>query len=297
MVITLENGTAVSLSEVSRAELRSSLEPVPLTFECEIRLNEEYAPHLLEDKVLKVGKEQTAVKIIHAQDFTAPYNRGENTAFRHIIALHENSAGIAQTLQRAVIRENVSLSEIYRACGGKSEVGKDFAIPRFYAYRGNTPSRLIARVCQEHGGVVRWVSDGNKLEFVRIHDLFGQKPEIIKPFAVDQTVKSGFLVSHELPRYYSTAANGAIIQSQSGTTGAAVFAPLKTQTQLNAMANVILNAKEIPCDFSPDIHAGAVIETNGTKMVVLTAAHVYRTDGSGTESLSVFWLGVKGAAN
>lgn len=296
MIITLDNNQIIPSSELIEATLRSSLEPCPLTFECVVKLNPEISGSLLENKILKVGKEQTAVKIILAQDTIAPWHNGNLITIRKIIALHENSAGIAQTLRRAIIRENVDLSDIYRACGGKSEVEKSFKIPKFYAFAGQTPSIEIARVCQEHGGVVQWQPNHNRLAFVRIHDLFAQEPKSISPKNADKTMKSDYLVQHEIPRYISTDESGAMIQSQISSDAAVSvkFVPHKTQAQLNAMVKLILNAKEIPCDFSPDIHAGDLAKIGHTDMVIITAAHTWRINNTGvTENLSIFWLGVK----
>lgn len=295
MIITLDNGRQIQGSEIIQADLRSSLEPVPMTFECIIKLNEAYAGSLLEGKTLKVGKHQTAVRIVYAKDRIAPWNDGSTVSLRNVIALHENSAGIATALARAVIRENVGLSEIYRSCGGRSEVDKDFTVPLFYAYRGDIPSRLIARVCQEHGGVVRWLPESNRLAFTRIHDLFAQTPVSVQPLRADETVKSGFLTEHEVPLYISTDKNGAVLSSQTQGARSVVFAPHKTQKQLNMMAAVILRAKEVPCDFSPDIHAGALVKIGGVNMVIITAAHRHGVNETGAPvNESVFWLGVKG---
>ena len=295
MLITLDNGKVVSGSELLSATLRTSLEPVPLTFECQIKLNSEYASSLKENSILKVGREQTPVKIVYAQDTVVPFAHRDSTIqVREVIALHENSAGIADALSRAVIRENIGLSDIYRSCGGKSEVEKSFVVPRFYGYIGDFPSKQIARICQEHGGIVRWLPEHNRLSFERIHDLFTQKPKVTKPQNADLTTKSDFLVQNEVPRYLSVAPNGGIIQSQINGNSAIAFVPHKTQAQLNAMSNVILNAKEVPCEFSPDIHAGDLVMLGKVNMVVLTAAHVWQLNDTGVlDNSSVFWLGVR----
>lgn len=295
MLIKLDNGTIIQGSEIVSATLRSSLEPVPLTFECQIRLNGEYASSLLEGKILKVGREQVPVQIVLAQDTVVTLAQGDETVqVREIMALHENSLGIAKALSRAVVLENSGLSDVYRACGGKSEVEKSFTVPRFYAYTGDVPSRLIARICQEHGGVVRWLPESNRLAFVRIHDLFTQPPKVVKPQNADFTIKSDFIVRHEVPRYLSCEPSGSIIQSQTDGNSRIAFAPHKNQAQLNAMTQVILNAKEVSCEFSPHIHAGDVAQLAGVNMVILTAAHAWRVNSTGVlENLSVFWLGVK----
>lgn len=293
MYIELENGQQISGSHLIEAILRTSLEPCPVTFECTVQLHEQYSASLLENKILKVGKYQTAVKIVFAQDMTAPFVQDTDWIIvRKIIAVHENSAGIAAPLQKAVIRENVDLSAIYRACGGKSEVQKSFKIPRFYGFAGSIASVQIARICQEHGGIVRWLPESNQLSFERIHDLFNQAPKDKKLQHSDHTFKSDFVVKQEVARYISTNEYGQIIQSQNDTIGRVEFVPQKTQAQLNAMQTVLLNAKTIPCDYSPDLNAGDLVELNSVKMVVITAAHSWRKDRQ-LDSQSTFWLGVK----
>ncbi len=296
MLITLDDGKVIAGSEIISATLRTSLEPVPLTFECRIRLNPNYSGSLKENKILKVGREQTPVKIVYAQDVVEPVAQVNDTVqIRELIALHENSAGIADALSRAVIRENVGLSDIYRACGGKSEVEKSFVVPRFYAYKGNLPSKLIARICQEHGGVVRWKPEFNRLAFTRIHDLFSQQSKVVKPQNSDFTIKSDFLVKNEVPCYLSISPDGSVIQSQTDGQSSVAFVPHKTQAQLNSMTHVILNAKEIPCEFSPNINAGDLANLGGVNMIILTAAHVWQLNKSGVlDNMSIFWLGVKG---
>lgn len=298
MLITLENNQAISFSELLSATLRTSLEPIPFSFEAKIKINEETAPFLLENKILKVGKEQTDVRIVFVKDVIAPYNNGDLIQVREIIALHENSASIGQSLSRAVIQENTELSAIYNACGGKSTVEKSFSVPRFYAYKGDVPSRLIARVCQEQGGIVRWQPEKNALAFWRVSDLFNQQPKHLSQSSIDATFKSDFLSTYEVPQYCSTDKDGSIIQSQNSNGKTVIFTPNKTQTQLNAMSNVLLNAKDIPSDFNPDIHAGDLIKIGETLFIVLTAAHHFAPVETGKgKNQSHFWLGVKNPLN
>lgn len=295
MIITLENNEVIQGSELVEACFRSSLEPVPVTFEARIKLNEKYAPYLLEGKVLKVGKFQTPVIIVLAEDKVLPKHNGSVRIVRKVIALHENSAGLAKALKNAVIREKVSLSEIYRSCGGKSAVIKDFVIPKFYMYKGMLPSEGVAKSCQEHGGVVQWIPEGNKLSFVRIHDLFSQKVKDNVAQLFDITLKSDEIVKREIPQYVSIDKSGAIISSSaSDDVRNVIFSPNKTSAQLNAMTNVLLNAKKVSCDFSPDQNAGDLVQVGGVKMVIITAAHYHGENISGVlTNNSIFWLGVK----
>ena len=173
-------------------------------------------------------------------------------------------------------------------------VEKSFSVPRFYCYVGDIPSRLIARVCQEQGGVVRWQPENNALAFWRISDLFTQTPKHLSENSIDATFKSDFLSTYEVPIYRSCDKDGSIIKSQNSNGKTVIFTPNKTQAQLNAMCHVLLNAKELPSDFNPDIHAGDLIQLGNTKFIILTAAHHYAPSETGKgRNQSIFWLGVE----
>lgn len=295
MYIELENNAVVAISEIVDSIFRTSLEPIPCTFEAVIRLNEKIAPYLLDGKVIRVGKFRTPVKIVLVEDSVSPVEQKGAVIMRKITALHENSSGIAQRLGRAVIRENVSLSEIYQACGGKSQVAKDFKVSRFYCYKGYYPSEMIVQSCQDGGGVIRLNVPQNSIEFWRVRDLFNQKKVGGNLASADFTFRSGFLERHELPIYVSTKADGSFSKSNfSGDKSRKIiYVPQKNIQELNARSDVLMNAKHIPTKLMMDINAGDLIEIGGTAFIVITAAHrISQTDGRLGDS-SDFWLGVK----
>ncbi|UOO93425.1 hypothetical protein [Vitreoscilla stercoraria] len=295
MMIQMANGHSIDGDLIVDATLRDSLTPVPVTFEATIRLKESFANQLLEGMEVKVGRDQTPMVIKYVRDSISSVYQGGMVQIRYFIALHKNSEGISHRAVKGIFLENTTLSEIYKACGGKSEIGKDFAVPKFYCFKGETPSYLIARVCQEHGGVVRWMPEGDRLEFTRINDLFGQEPIMKLQTLADYTQKSGFLERHELPAYISCAPDGSIVKGNFDKDRNVEFMPHKTEAQLNSMTDVLLNAKEIPSQFAPDVHSGQLIDGGKIKFAIITAAHSFRqgAGNGGEESQSVFWTGVK----
>ncbi len=294
MIIQLDSGLVVSGEAILENTLRSNLEPIPVTFEAKLRLDESIALGLLEGSEIKVGRNLTPVTIVFARDSVSPVYQAGEVKIRHIIALHSNSRGIGYRLERAFVGERISLSAAYKACGGKSAIEKDFIIDRFYCYKGMTPSYQISRICQEYGGVVRWGPENDTLSFARINDLFNQEPVMSLPAFTDSTKKSGFLERHEVPSYISTGAGGGITKGDFSKPRAVEFSPHKTTAQLHAMSQVLLNAKEVPCRYSPEVHAGDIILQGDVKFIVISAAHSFMRMPSGQEeSRSIFWLGVK----
>lgn len=304
MRIELENGKVVPLFNVLEACLRSSLEPIPVSFECIIRVDVQDLETLQEGKIIKAGLYQTPFQIVYTENTLSPLPRMGNNKVnsnimltRKVIALHENSCQIAKPLNRAVIKENANLTDIYRACGGKSQINKAFTVPRFYSYRGQVPSHQIALVCQEQGGVVRWLAEKNQLAFTRIYDLFKEENIIDKrTYVIARTQKSQLIQQHEIPQYITIKNDGGILKSESGKGSSVKFTPKKTSSQLNFMRDVLLNALQIEIDLNLKINAGDGImlgeEGNMRTFIVITAAHAVQQNLTGTsENKTVLWLG------
>lgn len=299
MLIQLENGSYISGSNIYSGIIRNSLTPIPYTFEATIRIDESIAPFLQEGKELLVGPYQTPVTINYVRDNISSVYQGGMVQLRQIIALHSNTIAISYVAEKPVILEKTNLSKIYKACGAKAVVEKDFVVSKFYLYVGKYPSEQIQQICQEHGGVVRLLLPTNNIEFARIYDLFNQEPKmgIGEKILSDKTQRSDFLERHEVPSYISCADDGSMLKGNFDKKRNVVFVPEKTQAELNAMTDVLINAKTLPSHYAPEINSGDIIQTGGTKFVVITAAHSFMQaagdGGAGENSCSVFWLGVK----
>lgn len=274
--------------------LRTTLEPVPLTFEATIRLDPRVGVDFVEGKELLVGRNKAKVVIVHAENIDTDIVQDMQKKARKITAVLSSVSGISFRRQSAVFKENATLSDIYAACGAKTAIGKDFTVPRFYCYQGDTPSFHIARLLQEEGGFVKWDADTDKIEFVRINDAFKVKAKAFIPALADVTRKSGFIERHEIPAYFSIEKGGGSITGDFSKPRAVMYSPQKTAKQLYAMSQVLLNVKTFPAEFSPDKNAGDLLEIGGTNFIIITAAHEssMSSDG-GYVSRSQFWLGVR----
>lgn len=143
MLVQTENGQYIDGACIFSAVLRSSLVPIPVTFEAEIRIDEQSASFLLEGKELKVGRWQTPVTIKWVKDSISSVYQGGVVQIRHIIALHSATHAISHVSSKGIFLEKTNLSSVYQACGSKSAIGKDFVIDRFYLFKGQYPSFQI----------------------------------------------------------------------------------------------------------------------------------------------------------
>lgn len=294
MLIYLENGDQLRGDLVKSAVLRSDMAPVPLTFEADIRSDEEMRKHLAVDKTLTVGRDGDVVRIIKSQRVVGREAQGEHdTGAIRITALLENCHKVAFVRQKAIIKENCTLMEAYRAAGAVVKaIEGDFQVPRFYCPVGHTPSFQIAKALQEEGGGLRWRS--GRLQFVRLPDLFKQQSVIAVPDNASDDVDSGFLERHLVPWFLSVDDSGGAVFGNRDKPRRVEYAPFKNQLRLRNMTRCLVLSKTAKVGFSPQVVAGDLVDVAAEKpLAVITAAHVFEnnTDGEGSNQYSRLWLG------
>lgn len=295
MLILLENGKQIRGDLIQKAIIRSDLAPVPMSLEVTVKAGEENF-----DKWLQEGKTLTAtgnvfqiIKSSYAEDRNSGAGERKNAVFE-VIALLQACADIAYVRKTAVIKENTSILQIYRSLGAKLKaVENDVPIERFSNFAGDTSSFLINRVLQEQGGVVRWKN--SKMEFIRIRDLFKQKPALTLPENASDRVETEFLERHEVPWYFSLSPDGNFIHGDRAKARTVEYTPFKNQQQLINMSRCLVRRKVMNIKLNQKIGAGDLIQfSNGEKLAVMTAAHSFKNGADGensAETITRLWLG------
>lgn len=294
MLVYLENGTQVRGDIIKSAVARSDMSPVPFTFEADIRADEEMRKHLAEGKTLTVGRDGDVVRIIKSQRIVGREAQGQHdTGAIRVTALLDACHQASFVRQRAIIKENCTLLEAYRAFGAVVKgIESDFQIPRFYCPVGQTPTFQVARALQEEGGALRWKS--GRLKFFRLPDLLKQAPVTAIPDNAIENVESGFLERHIVPWFFSTNDAGGIVFGNRDKPRMAAYAPFKNALRLRNMTRCLVLKKTAKLGFSAQINAGDVVSVASEKpLVVITAAHVFENnvDGDGSNQYSRLWLG------
>ncbi|MCK9394240.1 MAG: hypothetical protein M0Q44_01450 [Methylobacter sp.] len=292
MHLTLSNGKPIRGDLIKLVVLRYDMSPVPATLEAEIRVDDELRKLLADGKTINCNGDD-----FHIVKPAAPSGniaQGQHDmGFLRITALLNACHAVTFVRQRAIIKENVVLSQIYRASGATLRgVDGDFKVDRFNCMVGGTPSFKIAQLLQEEGGIVCW--KGGKLKFMRLPDLFKQKPVLSMPDNASENIISGFLERHEIPSFHSLSPTGEIVHGNRDKARSSRFVPHKNEQQLINMSRCLVQRKIIPrMDYNDKIYAGDVIEFIGAQpLVVVTAAHVFcsGTDGGGSQQYTKLWL-------
>ncbi|MBT9100158.1 hypothetical protein KFZ76_20860 [Methylovulum psychrotolerans] len=292
MIITLENGKTVRGDLLKKVVVRSDLAPIPLTFEGQIRVTGDTGKYLAEGRTLTVN--QDVFKIIaNPEDTKAQLVQGkQGVEFKQVIALLNNCHTAAFISAKAIIKEKTSLAAIYKAAGaGLAGIDGDVTVPYFCCLAGSCPTFPLAQVLQEQGGVLRWKN--GKMAFFRIGDLFNQKPVLTLPDTGADTLSNGFLARHTVPSFYSLADDGSFIYGNRDKTRSSYYVPNKNAQQLQNMSRCLIRRKIINrIDLAPAIAAGDLIGfAGGQALAVITAAHVFESDGAHSKQYTRLWLG------
>jgi hypothetical protein len=178
-----------------RPVFRTDLTPVPATVELTARYTDETAKALVEGSAIMLGPEQVEFLLVKVQ-------RGEGQAGAYVqgdrplttitaTGLLASCEPIARQLQRAVVRERITLGGIYRACGAQVRIDGDFTAPQFSAFVGMTPSFEVAKVLQEEAGVL--VYEAGRTGFRRLTELRDAKlAQVVRDDAAER-LSSEFL--------------------------------------------------------------------------------------------------------
>ena len=295
MILYLSDGKQIRGDLLKSAVLRSDLAPVPLTLEAEIRSGDEvFDPQLEEGKTLGLATGEK-LYIVKSTRVTAPLAQGGRPydGFR-VTAILENCLKVAYVRERAIVKENASLSAIYRAAGASIPgIAGDFPVKRFTCLVGDTPTFHIARILQEEGGVVRWKR--NRLEFLSLMALQQQDAGRTIPGNASSATNGGFLERHQVPSFYSLDDAGAFVQGNRAKPRAAAFSPFKNAIQLRSMTRCLVTKMNARIAYDQRLCAGDVVRfTTGEKYIIVTAAHVFESgtdDGGAGEEYSRLWLG------
>lgn len=299
MLLTLKDGVPIRGDLVKQIIIRNDLTAVPMTLEVEfVAGTREFAELLKEGETLTDGlgnvfyilKTERTLKV-----GTRSADSAEIIGGMFVTAILNDCKEVAFVSEKGIIKEKCTLSQVYKAAGCKiGFVRNDLTVSRFYCYAGNTPTFQIMQTLQEEGAVVRWKE--KRLQFLRIPDLFKQKPILEVPANGAKKDDAGFLERHDIPSFYSVNDQGSVIWGNRSKARSARFVPFKSQQALRNMSRCLVRSRIIEIDLDERICAGDLIRIIGDRdYVVITAAHVWNSgvDSESTpRALTKLWLGV-----
>lgn len=294
MILCFADGRQIRGDLIQFAALRSDLAPIPLTLEADILAgDEDMDARLAQDQVLTVSGGD-ALRIIKSVRVAERQSQGtrERAAYR-ITAVLDACHPAAFVRARAIAKERATLAAIYKAAGASLKaIAADFPVLRFNCPIGDTPTFHIARALQDAGGAVRWKA--GRMQFMRLPDMFRQTPVMTLPDSASEHIDSGFMERHTVPWFFSLDDTGAAVFGNRGKSRAARYVPFADTQRLRNMTRCLVRRKTVRLGFSGQLCAGDLIAfTGGTRLAVITAAHVFESgsDTGASNTYTKLWLG------
>lgn len=282
MVITLENNKPVRGDLVLSLVIRNDCVPMAMSVEAIIRFDDSTFKYLQEGKTITVGNDD--FKIIKSQIQSQRTSQGSHSQDAiYIVAGLDRLIGLTYARDKAVIKYNASLSEIYRACGAKiNTADNDLTVDRFVCFNGSFATEGIAQVLQEQGAIVRYKN--NQLAFLRLKDLTKQEPVLHLPLEGRSAINSEFLQRHLIPSYVSSDDNGNALIGNVDKARAVQFIPNKTEQQLLNMTRCLVKDSTYKTYLMNKVFGGDLVTVQGLKqsLVVVTAVQVFKPDSQYT---------------
>lgn len=270
---------------------RSDLAPVPRTVELTVRNMTGMDAKFAEGAVFYTGRENLAYRVVK-QERNAGTGIVQGKDVMGTLTVHaflDACAAIGFRRQKAVIKENATFGQIYRACGATVGVQNDFPVAHFACLAGRVPSFDIALALQEECGAL--VLRNGVLSVMRLPDLLKQTPVATLQSGTDQGVTSEFLLRHEVPAFFSVDKTGAVIQGNVTNTRAMQFVPNLDARQLFNMSRVLVTRQVIRSTLASKVNAGDAVKVGGQVYAVITTADVFEQMDGATNSYSKIWVG------
>ena len=146
-------------------------------------------------------------------------------------------------------------------------------------------------MAQEEGGII--VYREGKINFIRLDDLFTQKPVLTLSDDSLDAIDSGFLERHLIDTFYSLNAASNIVLGNDKKDRGRTYIPRTSARILNNLSKCLVTTRKGVIGFNPSINAGDTITVGDTAMAVITAAHYYAGDASNSPNqYTRLWLGV-----
>jgi hypothetical protein len=207
-----------------------------------------------------------------------------------VVALLASCVRVSYRRDRAVIRDNGKLGEIYRACGADIAIADDVPVKRFACFAGDVPSYHLAAAMQEE--CVALVLRNRRLSLVRLPDFFRQTPvDTLGQADTTDIVESEFLERHEIPAFLSVNDDGDFVFGDFSRPRNIQYQPCSDERILRNMSRVLVTRRLVESQLAEQINAGDILDVENEKLVVITAVHYAEANEGITESNSRFWVG------
>lgn len=288
----LENGTVLKSDSVVESFLRWDAVPIPGTLEFQIMLSDEIAPFLEIGRTVHVGQDYYEFRIEKKSIFQSQIIRdGKQVVLGAFIAILEGLQTLVEPRSNAVIQEDSSFGQVYRACGCRIKIGADVPILKFFCFVGETPTFPIAELLGEEAAIM-FYSKKKRIEFMRLQALMQQEVKHFIPAAAVAWVNNDTVLRHEFKTYQTVNDDGETLEGEFKKNAVAGIKPNRDQRRLQNLAMALVLVGTVTRELYPAFMAGDLVQVGESTLVILTAVHAFKSGvlGDATVSASKIYL-------
>lgn len=282
MNIQLEDGSNVGGGNLISAIYRTDLVPVPVTLEIVVKADDRLHALLVIGKPLLTPKGVPLVivksQVINEQSIKA----GKRIAAIHIIAVMAGCEALLGVTSKATSLDNTTFNEVYRALGAKTRIKRDIKLSSFICLKGQMPTKPIALALQKEGAVIANTEQG--LSVIRLNELMTGEAIMFDKSAV-QWIENPNIIRHGNINYLSIDDNGSEILGSVRAERSIQYYPRADNRELQNLRRILITKATITRQLDERLDAGKLIEVDGKRLVVLTAAHRYESGALGGPSV------------
>nr|DAS32246.1 MAG TPA: hypothetical protein [Caudoviricetes sp.] len=270
-MITIENGRTLQNTVVVSLVIRSDSSPIPITMEADIRALDGVEKWMEEGRTVSVGKYE--FEIVKSRLASGLVQQGDkDTGGYSITCLMKGTKSIALPMARNVFKEKPTIQDCYRLSGSQANVFGSVMGQRFALLRGDLPTPMINRVLQEAGAIVRWKK--GKIQALTYPEIVAQKPIRYLPDIQGADDEMTFVARNEMPQYVSMDESRNVVQVTRSVPSPVYFVPHHDARSVRLMQQTIIQRRVAKIMLDMNIDAGDIVDVNGEKLIVVTAAHV-----------------------
>lgn len=278
MNIQLEDGSNVGGGNLVSAIYRTDLVPVPVTLEMVVKADDRLRELLVFGKPLLTPKGVPLVivksQVINEQSIKA----GKRIAAIHVIAVMAGCEALLGVTSKAVYLENTSFNEVYRALGAKVRIKRDIKLAKFICLKGQLPTKPLALALQREAVVIANTEQG--LSIIRLNELMAGEPIMFDKSAVQWTDNPN-AIRHGNINYLSIDDNGSDIIGEIRAERSIQYYPRADNRELQNLRRILITKATMTRQLDERLDATQLIEVDGRRLVVLTAAHSYESGALG----------------
>lgn len=291
MLITFEDHSIISASDMLNMVYRTDLIPVPANLELITQSTAELNKRLIVGAKLFVGSNGIPMTIVKVQSYRSQTIRdGRAIGGIAVVAVLSGCELLIRSATKAIILKDTTVAEAYRACGATISFGSNMALSAFTCLKGQKPTEEIARRLQSEGACVKL--NGQSIDAVRLSALMSSKPVANYDASAVQWIENPHVVNQSVPAVISTLPNAEIIAPSEKDNRPIVYRGRKDERELLNLEKVLVTRATMLRPIDEKFKAGNCIIVGDKALVVLTAAHRIDTGAMGGNSVmsSKAWL-------